>query len=118
MKYTDTYEWVLLEDGDAKIGITQKAQKEIGEIVHIHFPKVGEKIKKGDSILVLESTKSAIDTYSPLSGEITEINTPLLENLSLLNSDPEGDGWLFKVNPTNIEEYHGLEDYTGVLSSQ
>jgi glycine cleavage system H protein len=113
MKYTDTYEWVQLEDGCAKIGITKKAQKEIGEIVHIHFPKVGDKIKKGDAALVLESTKSAIDTYSPLSGEIVEVNTSLFENLSLLNTDPEREGWLFKVKPSSIAEYHALEDYTG-----
>jgi glycine cleavage system H protein len=113
MKYTDTYEWVQLEDGCAKIGITKKAQKEIGEIVHIHFPKVGDKIKKGDSILVLESTKSAIDTYSPLSGEIVEVNYSLSSKLSLLNSDPEGEGWLFKIKPSSMSEYHSLEDYTG-----
>lgn len=111
MKLTDTYEWVLLEEDLAKVGITKKAQKEIGEIVHIHFPKVGQTLKKGDSILVLESTKSAIDTYSPLSGEIVEVNMPLIESLTDLNMDPEGKGWLFKIKPAVISEYHSLPDY-------
>jgi glycine cleavage system H protein len=111
MKITDTYEWVFLDGGDIKVGITKKAQKEIGEIVHIHFPKVGERIEKGKEVLVLESTKSAIDTYSPISGEIIEVNTPLLENLKFLNEDPEGKGWLFRIKPSILEEYHLLEDY-------
>ena len=112
MKMTDTYEWVFLDEEHAKVGITRKAQKEIGEIVHVHFPKVGDKIEKGKEILVLESTKSAIDTYAPISGEIIEVNTPLLENLQHLNEDPEGKGWLFRIKPNNVEEYHALEDYT------
>ena len=112
MKMTDTYEWVFLVDNHAKVGITKKAQKEIGEIVHIHFPKVGQTIKKGEEILVLESTKSAIDTYAPISGEIIEINHPLIENLSHLNNDPEGKGWLFHIKPHDIDEYHALEDYS------
>lgn len=111
MKYTDTYEWVLLENGEAKVGITKKAQKEIGEIVHIHFPKVGDKIKKGDPILVLESTKSAIDTYSPLSGEVVQVNAALFQDLSLLNNHPEKEGWIFKIAPSLEREYHDLEDY-------
>lgn len=111
MKMTDTYEWVLLDQDDAKVGITKKAQKEIGDIVHIHFPKKGDVVKKGDALLVLESTKSAIDSYAPISGEIIEVNRPLLESLSHINDDPEGKGWLIKIKPHDIDEYHALEDY-------
>jgi glycine cleavage system H protein len=111
MKITDTYEWILLNDGHAKMGITKKAQKEIGEIVHVRFPKKGDKVKKGDSLLVLESTKSAIDSYAPISGEIVEVNGPLIENLKSLNSDPEGAGWLIRIKPHDVDEYHALEDY-------
>lgn len=111
MKMTDTYEWVFLDEGYAKVGITKKARKEIGEIVQIHFPKVGQKIKRGEEVLVLESTKSAIDTYAPISGEIIKVNQPLIENLSHLNSDPEGKGWLFHIKPIDVNEYHALEDY-------
>jgi len=111
MKITDTYEWAVLKDSNAKIGITKKAQKEIGEIVHIRFPKKGEKVKKGDPLLVLESTKSAIDMYAPISGEIVEVNSPLIDSLSLLNKDPEGQGWLISIKPDDESEYHALEDY-------
>ncbi len=111
MKITDTYEWLLLIQELVKIGITSKAQKEIGEIVHIHFPKKGQIIEKGHPILVLESTKSAIDTYAPISGEIIEINTSLLKNLHHLNEDPEGKGWLLHIKPNKIDQYHLLEDY-------
>jgi len=112
MKMTDTYEWVFFDGGVVKSGITKKAQKEIGEIVHIRFPKKGQMIQKGDPILVLESTKSAIDTYAPISGEIVEVNSCLMENLDHLNEDPEGKGWLFHIKPSNLDEYHALEDYT------
>ncbi|MCH9622087.1 MAG: Glycine cleavage system H protein [Chlamydiia bacterium] len=111
MKLTDTYEWIVLDDDHAKMGITKKAQKEIGEIVHIHFPKKGDLIKKGDPLLVLESTKSAIDTYAPISGEVIEVNSPLMDSLSMLNDDPEGRGWLILIKPHNLDEYHALEDY-------
>ena len=110
MKITDTYEWLLLLQEYIKVGITSKAQKEIGEIVHIHFPKIGDLFEKGQPILVLESTKSAIDTYAPISGEIIEVNTSLLKNFHHLNEDPEGMGWLLKIKPHKIEEYHALEN--------
>ena len=111
MKRTDTYEWVLLEDFLAKIGITKKAQQEIGEIVHIQFPKIGSVVKKGEELLVLESTKSAIDTYSPITGEIISINTPLMEKMHLLNDDPEGHGWLIQIKAHDVNQYHLLENY-------
>ena len=111
MKRTDTYEWLYLSDERVKIGITKKAQQEIGEIVHIHFPKVVEVITKGAETLILESTKSAIDTYAPISGEIVAVNTSLLENLDHINDDPEGKGWLMQILPHKIEEYHLLKDY-------
>ena len=111
MKLTDTYEWVLLEKDHAKVGITKKAQKEIGEIVFIKFPKVGQVVKKGSELLVLESTKSAIDSYAPISGEIIAVNEPLVDNLLHINQDPEGLGWLLTIKPHDVDEYHSLEDY-------
>ena len=115
MKVTKTYEWARLEEGSVVIGITKKAQKEIGEIVHIHFPKVKSCFKSGEEVLVLESTKSAIDAYIPISGEVVEVNSALLEDYSLLNSDPEGAGWLYKIIPQDVEEYHALQDYTSLV---
>ena len=111
MKVTKTYEWAKLVDGVIVVGITAKAQKEIGEIVHLRLPEVDRKVVAGEELLVLESTKSAIDVYTPFSGEVVAINGALLENISLLNRDPEGEGWLYKIAPSNLAEYSVLEDY-------
>lgn len=89
-----SHEWIS-EDG--KVGITKEAQKELGEIVYVELPKVGQEIKKGEEIAVLESTKAAVDIYSPASGRITQVNRALEEDPSLINSTPESDGWLYQI---------------------
>ncbi len=94
---TDSNEWVRKADGVATVGITVKAGKEIGEIVHILFPKVGTEVQKGEEVVILESTKAAIDSYAPLSGKILEVNELLVSHPQLINSDPEGLGWLYKL---------------------
>ncbi len=94
---TDSHEWIRSDDNIATIGITKKACSEIGEIVYVDLPKVGQQVRKGDEVVVLESTKAAIDSYSPLDGEVIEINHLLQSNLDLINSDPEGAGWMYKV---------------------
>ncbi|MCH9811745.1 glycine cleavage system protein H [bacterium] len=111
VKITKTYEWAKLEDGVITIGITAKAQTEIGEIVNLRLPKDGIDVTSGAEVLVLESTKSAIDVYSPFSGKVVAVNKALLQDISLLNKDPENTGWLYKIAPSNIEEYHSLQDY-------
>ena len=94
MKYTDTHEWIS-EEG--RVGISKRALEELGEIVYIELPKVGSTVQEGDEIAVLESTKAAADIYSPASGRVIRINPILESNLSSLNTDPEGEGWLFEL---------------------
>jgi glycine cleavage system H protein len=97
-QYTDTHEWIEEKEGIATVGLTKRALDEIGEVVHVLLPKLGAIIHKGDDVVVLESTKAAIDISSPVNGEIVAINESLRENLRLLNEGPESSGWLFKVS--------------------
>ena len=110
MKYTDTHEWYL----DGKVGISKYAQKELGEIVYIELPKVGQTVKAGEEIAVLESTKAAADIYSPISGTVTSVNMKLKEDVNLLNQFPEDGGYLFEIAPSHPEEIESLylaDDY-------
>ena len=92
-----SHEWIKIEGIQAVVGITAGAKEEIGDIVGIELPIIGKEIKKGEAVCLLESTKSAIELYSPAEGCITEVNTKLTENIALLNEDPEKDGWIFKM---------------------
>ncbi len=118
MKFTETHEWVKVEAEDATIGITRYAQKELGEIVFIELPKVGAKIKSGDEIAVLESTKAAADIYSPVTGEVTAVNEKLKQDLTLINESPERDGWIFKakiIDATELEKLYSEEGYSDLV---
>ena len=109
-KQTLSNEWVLpLGECHFRVGITKEALSEIGDIVHVHLPTVGEHVEQGQEVVVLESTKAAIDSYTPLSGEIVEVNHALAENLQWLNSDPVGQGWLFVVKTKTLQEWDALE---------
>ena len=105
MKYTKTHEWIS-EDGI--IGITNHAQKELGDIVYVELPEVGKNIKAGDVAVVLESTKAAADVYSPVSGKVLEVNDSLKDVSELVNSSAENDGWLFKIELTDSSELDNL----------
>lgn len=95
--YTETHEWVEIEEGIGTVGITDYAQKELGGIVYVELPEVGKSVKEGEEAAVLESTKAAADVYSPVSGTIHMVNSSLNENPGLINNSPEHDGWIFKV---------------------
>jgi glycine cleavage system H protein len=112
MKYTDTHEWIALDqkEGIATVGITDYAQKELGDVVYIEFPKVGNNISMGEEVIILESTKAAIDLYSPVSGSIVAINDQLRETPEKINLSPTKEGWLYKIRITNPSEYEGLMD--------
>lgn len=111
MKHTDSHAWVKREGNLVKVGITERASKELGEIVYIELPKVGAKVKANDETAVLESTKAASDTYAPVSGEIVEVNQKLEQTPSLINSDPHGHGWLYTIKMSHPQEYDALPDY-------
>ncbi len=118
MLFTDTHEWIKIEENIATIGISSFAQKELGEIVFIELPKVGEKIAANKEMVVLESTKAAADIYSPLSGEVLEVNRELKENLNLLNQDPENRGWMIKLkldSPDELKKMMSLKEYLKLI---
>lgn len=111
LRYTQTHEWVRIEeDGTVVVGITDHAQAQLGELVLADLPEVGETVHASDEVCVIESVKASSDVYSPVSGEIIAINEDLEEAPSLVNSDPYGDGWLFKIDPTDPDELSDLLD--------
>ena len=97
LKYTATHEWVRVEGDIATIGITDHAQSELGDIVFVELPVPGRALQKGDSFGSVESVKTVSDVYSPVAGEVTEVNGALGAQSELMNSDPYGAGWLVKV---------------------
>src|ERR1051326_6838781 len=114
MRFTDSHEWVRVEKGIGTVGITDHAQKELGEVVFIELPAVGKRLKAGDEAAVLESTKAAADIYSPVSGEVVEINQKLGDFIHQINASAEDEGWLFKVRLSDLSETEKLlnrEDY-------
>lgn len=108
MLFTDTHEWVRIENDLAVVGISKHAQKELGQIVYIELPNIGKTIKAGQEVAVLESTKAAADIYSPVSGEIVEINQALADITEKVNQFPESEGWLFKVKLADHKELDAL----------
>jgi glycine cleavage system H protein len=107
MKYTETHEWL---DEEGKVGITPHAQKELGDIVYVELPKVGSVVKTGDQVAVLESTKAAVDVYSPVTGTIVAVNEKLKEESSLINTSPEKEGWIYKIQLANSSDTEKLMD--------
>ena len=113
-KFASTHEWAYIENGVATVGISDHAQHEISDIVFVELPKVGTKVEQGKSCCVIESVKSASDIYAPMSGEIVEVNQAAADNPSIVNQEPHGDGWLFKIKISNQDEVKNLlsfEDY-------
>lgn len=112
MKFTESHEWVELNQGRdiATVGVTNYAQKELGEIVYVELPEIGKEVKAGAEAAVLESTKAAADVYAPISGIIVEVNKLLSSTSELVNQSPEKDGWIFKIKMTHPEELNRLMD--------
>ncbi len=108
MKYTESHEWIAVDAKVGTVGVTQYAQKELGDIVYIELPQIGKVVKKGDEAVVLESTKAAADVYSPVSGKIIAINTALKQSPETVNQSPQQDGWLFKVELSDTAELSQL----------
>ena len=110
MKFTEDHEWVLVKGNLATVGITDYAQKQLGDIVFVEGPKLGSPVKSGDEAGVVESVKAASEIYTPISGTILIVNKDLEDNPSLLNSAPETDGWIFKLTDINPEDLNNLMD--------
>jgi glycine cleavage system H protein len=111
LKYLDSHEWARVEsDGTVTIGISDHAQGALGDLVFVEVPEVGKSLTKGGAAAVVESVKAASDVYSPVSGEVVAANDALGSSPELVNSDPYGAGWLFKVKPSNAAELQQLLD--------
>ena len=114
LKYAKSHEWVRVNGDVATVGITDHAQHELTDVVFVELPEVGRKIKAGDACAVVESVKTASDIYSPVSGEITEVNQAAVDDPALVNSEPYADGWFYKIklsNPAELGALLGPEQY-------
>jgi glycine cleavage system H protein len=110
MKFTEEHEW-LNADGDiVTVGITEHAASQLGDIVFVELPEVGAEVARGDEIVVIESVKAASDISAPLSGEIVAVNAVLADNPSLVNEDPMGEAWFFKIKPNDMSDVDAYMD--------
>ncbi len=115
LRYTKDHEWVRVEGDVGVVGITRHAQDALGDIVHVELPAVGKKVTKGGSAAEVESVKAVSEVYSPLTGTVVAFNTGLDGNESTINSDPHGEGWLFKIQiekPAELAELMDAAAYT------
>ena len=108
--FTKEHEWIRVEGDTATVGISNHAQEQLGDIVFAEVPETGKKLSKGHEAAVVESVKAASDVYSPVSGEVVEGNQAVADDPALINSDPEGQGWFFKLKLDNPAEVDGLMD--------
>lgn len=110
LKYSKDHEWVRMEDGKATIGITAFAESQLGDVVYVELPEVGDEVKAGQPFGVVESTKAVSELFAPLSGKVVERNDPLVDAPEKVNEDPFGAGWMIRIEPSSAEEVGGLLD--------
>ena len=110
MKYTEDHEWLRDEDEVLVVGITEHAAEQLGDVVFVELPEEGATVTKDDEIVVIESVKAASDILAPMDGEITEVNEALVENPAMVNEDPLGDAWFFKIRPSDRAQLDELMD--------
>jgi len=113
LKFTDEHEWLLVDGDSVTVGITDYAQKALGDVVFVEMPEVGDTVSKGDDAGVVESVKAASELYAPVAGDITAANEELEGDPSLVNSDPMGAGWFFKMTVADMSEVEALMDEAG-----
>ena len=109
-RFTRDHEWVRLDGDLAVVGITDYAQSQLGDVVYVELPKIGQRVEKGKEAAVVESVKAASEVYAPLAGEVVEVNKTLTANPAKVNADPIGEGWFLKLRPDNPTEFEGLMD--------
>lgn len=118
-KFTESHEWIDIENNIGTVGVTTYAQKELGDIVFVELPKANKIVKAGEEAAVLESTKAAADVYSPVTGEIIEVNSRLKDASDLINQSPENEGWLFKIKlhqPDELSKLLDTESYNKLIN--
>jgi glycine cleavage system H protein len=108
LKYTKDHEWARVSGNRATVGITQFAQEQLGDVVYVELPKVGDEIKKGEPFGVVESTKAVSELFAPVSGKVVEVNDPLNDSPESINHDPYEEGWMIRVEVSNAKDLEGL----------
>ena len=109
-RFTEDHEWVLLEDGTASVGISDHAQEHLGDVVYVELPEEGAEFAEGDQAATVESVKAASEIYAPVAGKVVEVNGALNDDPSLVNSDPFGNGWFFKIKVADADAVAKLMD--------
>ena len=122
LKFLDSHEWIKEDDNTVVVGICDHAQNELGEVVFVELPSIGDEFISGDEAAVVESVKAASEVYTPISGEVVEVNDALEENPELVNTSPYEDGWFFKLkvsdeNLGSIDSLMTAEEYSSMLDS-
>ncbi|WP_101294728.1 glycine cleavage system protein GcvH [Halegenticoccus soli] len=107
-RYMESHEWTTTGDGPVRIGITDFAQDELGDVVFVELPDEGDELAKGEEFGVVESIKAVSDLYAPVSGTVTDVNEDLFDQPELVNDDPYGDGWMIEVDPSDADEFDDL----------
>jgi glycine cleavage system H protein len=112
-RYTKEHEWVVLDGDIATIGITDHAQEQLGDLVHVELPELEREVAEGETCAVVESVKAASDVFAPLAGKVVEINETITEDPSIVNSDAEGEGWFFRLELEDTAAFEALLDQDG-----
>jgi glycine cleavage system H protein len=115
-RFATSHEWILSGESETPVGISDHAQAELGDVVYVELPDVGRTVKAGESVAVIESVKAASDIYAPVSGEITAVNDAVAADSALVNSDPYGAGWLFRIKLSDPAEADALLDEAAYLA--
>jgi glycine cleavage system H protein len=118
LQYTRSHEWVRAEDGTVTIGITDHAQEELGDVVFVELPDVGDTIGAGDSFGTVESVKAVSDLYTPVGGEVVEVNSSLEDAPEKINDDPYGEGWIVKLSTSEEADLLSPEEYEKVVDEE
>lgn len=108
IRFSNEHEWLVLKEGVAVMGISDFAQKQLGDIVSVELPKVGSAFKQRQPMAIVDSVKASSDIYSAITGEVIEVNEELVERPELINQSPQGEGWIVKIKPSNLKELKGL----------
>ncbi len=117
LRYVESHEWIESGEAVAKVGISDHAQAELSDVVYVELPEVGRVVAAKDPVAVVESVKAASDIYAPVAGEVVEVNEAVANDPSLINSDPFGEGWLFKLKLADVSDVEGLLNAEGYKSS-
>jgi glycine cleavage system H protein len=121
LKYSKEHEWVLVEGNVATVGITDYAQDQLGDIVFVELPAIGDKVSKEDAFGVVESVKAVSDIYAPVSGKVLEVNDDLPDNPEMVNEDPYGDGWMIKIemnDPVELQDLMSAAEYEAYVAEE